>query len=283
MSEQTIFHPVEGAVIDLESLQALGGVEDAVLGALLRTVGAPERGVVLEGIELMDPAKSPPNTLVFSPGKAVLRRPEGALTLARVPQVELNYAQGQELAAVAIELQSPVAARPRAVLSATASLRPCARGLNRAQYGEWLKSRDRVLLAVRIDMNRGWIPDVDRIYGPGHAWVKHWVGNLDRLIDAIWEEKAAESLQAKPINFDRLRTCGSAAVYAARAAMLSGPMSSADRLRLLNALYVQLAAIQSETVTNTLIPLIHKSYVEAHGPSVAPELYKLRVTQGAAP
>lgn len=247
MSGRSIFHAVEGAVVDLASLTALGGVEDMLLGAMLKLRSTTQQGLVLHGLDLSSDDQLTRRSFEFSPGQVVLRRPDGPLAIVRLPEgIVARPADDKVCVSVLLELGPPTPARPQRVLSALSSLTISARCLTEKETLAWLSAPQGLLLCIRDDDAKQWVWDLDRLCAPGHVLVERWLKVLDKTEKSLWADKMAKGINEQPVDQNRVRYNGCAAVYAARAALLSGPMSSADRLRVLDGLFGQLRSIFPE-------------------------------------
>lgn len=260
--------------MDLASLTALGGVEDMLLGAMLKLRSTTQQGLVLHGLDLSSDDQLARRSFEFSPGQVVLRRPDGPLAIVRLPEgIVAKAADDNVCAAVVLELGSPTPARPQRVLSALSSLSISARCLSRKERNAWISAPQGLLLCIRDDDAKQWVWDLDRLCAPGHVLVERWLKVLDKTEKSLWADKIAKGINEQPVDQNRVRYNGCAAVYAARAALLSGPMSSADRLRLLDGLFGQLLSIFPEQASQfqTEFPLWWLRLAGAQG---APALFE---------
>ena len=92
-----VFHPVDGAILDLESLQAISSAENRLLGTWLQGAWPGSSGIVLEGLDLDGEwtSEGPPgtrrpdtrsDTAIVLPGKALVTGRNGRVYLLRLQE-----------------------------------------------------------------------------------------------------------------------------------------------------------------------------------------------------
>lgn len=247
-----VFHPVDGAVLDLHSLRAVADGIDRALAVGLRLRGT--RALVLEGLEMEGewaPA-GPPGT----------RRPEGRAqeVLLTPGQALLTTEAGRPLL---VELREtlrvpwPTAAGPavRGVLVLTARLEPARSGAGLAVARQELRTElgfvkpdqaempGLLPLATPVGNGRDWITDVARLIPPEHPAIEILLRRLDQLDQTIWKAEPEGSVWDRQVlgrNWVRYQTVAASALQAARLQLRTFTMTTQERVRLLGALFDQL-------------------------------------------
>lgn len=276
MSARTVFHPVEGAVVDLDSLAAVAALEDLLLGALIRARAPGRPSLVLEGLDLADDGKDQ-SELSFSPGLALLPREDGERALVTVVEpLRVPLKAEDQCVALALEAAGPRTLHAGGAATARGALDARVRVLDARALGPWLRAQRGLMLAAYDGQRGRWIWDLDRLCPPDHALVTHWLRHLAEIERQGWSTREAESagaLVAKDEDYTRIRVVVGGAVLATRAALLAAPSASADRLRLLNHLFVQLSGVW-RSLSTEFLNLIPPLWVALLGAREAPDLHR---------
>lgn len=253
---QILFTPVEGAVLDLQSLSAVADAPERILQSWLAAAWPDATGLVLRGLELDLPlsagvlgAVRPSATqtqVLVQPGAALVREAEtGRLVLVEVP----------EPVAVRLPRREDLQVRGGGTLALAASL---SRGVLADEAGTPLSSAHGVLkttlgvvpraeaarphllpLAQTVDGSQDWATDLRRVRQPDSPQVAALIQYLESLVDMIWKAEAEGRAWDRAIygkNWVRHQTVACAALEGARASLASRPTTSLDRARCLGAL-----------------------------------------------
>ncbi len=267
MSGQRLFRPADGAVLDLESLQAIPAALEGVLDVWLWSVaGGKSPGLVLEGLEVQGTPASdqegPPGAvnipdearITLSPGRALLREAVGS----RPCVVEITRpmhcpvapsARGGERVLLLTVRQADIPVRPGAqVRAASVQLEPAVAVVTSDRRGAGLP------LAVSAGTGRTWCTDLHRLWGPDHLELRRILGALDELVGptlkgSIWELRVQASTAlgtADNVNVQRNQIVAVAAVQATRAALGARPTTTEERTRQLALLLDQLRRVNPD-------------------------------------
>ncbi len=251
-SLDTVFHPVDGAILDLDSLRAIAAANQTMLGAALKFLALD--GIVLEGLELEGEwaPVGPPGTrrpearsleAVVSPGVALVRAEDGRpflVELRETTRVEWPTSAGPAVRGVLV-----LAVRPEPAASAS-GLVPARQEL-RCEIGfvrpEQASARHLLPIAMPVGNGRDWITDISRVFQPEHPAIEILLKRFEQLDLSVWKAEPEGSVWERPVlgrNWSRYQTVAVAAVQAARMALRTSPMTTRDRVRLLTALFDQL-------------------------------------------
>lgn len=268
MSGQRLFRPADGAVLDLESLQAIPTALESALDAWLRALsGEQSPGLVLEGLELQGAPASdqegPPGAvnvpddarLTLTPGRAVLREGQGGRPcLVEIPRPlscpVAPSARGGERVLLLTVRQTDVPVRPGAqVRAASVQIEPGVAVVTGDRRGAGLP------LAVSAGTGRTWCTDLHRLWSPDHLELRRIFGALDELVGptlkgSIWEQRVQASAAlgtADNINVQRNQFVAVAAVQATRAALAARPTTTDERTRQLALLLDQLRRVNPDS------------------------------------
>jgi len=266
-ASENLFRPVEGALIDLDSLIAIAAMPDRLLGTWLSSAWPGSTGLILSGLELEGRAQGtspndrvlgPPGTValerdsefaVISPGRAILTTRDGRRTL-----VELKEP---------MRVKWPTADGPavRLVLALSTKVEPGR--LADGPGGNVNVARERVIPVVgfvkpeQADApallpiaastgnvgDRAWATDLRRVWQPEHGSVRALVKRLEALERVVWKaepEGAVWDKQTLGRSWVRYQTVAASALQSARISLLSRATTTLDRVRLLDGLFEQL-------------------------------------------
>lgn len=297
--EILLFHPTEGSLLDQESLGALAtlpGQPWVMMSGLWMKQGAGrgagEGGLVLSGLTLDGTAaqNGPPGAieptvthqggrpalrlragLAWTPweGEAILARvgverggdgwvtvsfPEGDATSAEVPKGDwalvLELRRADELASEGNLRFARLALRPRLALVRASDL-----------DREW-----QLCVARSVSLTRRWETDLSCLWQPEDARARALSGQLRALEESVWRATPAGAAWAKAVlgrDWLRYQAAAAAALQAAGLAIDSRPMSTAERVRLLESLTSRLTGTVPEAAAR-LVRLFGPD--DAHGP-----------------
>jgi hypothetical protein len=247
-----IFHPVEGAVLDLESLSALSGMIGRVWDITLRRT--QHRSLILEGLELEGdwaPA-GPPGTVrpearsteaVLSPGTALVRTEDGRSLPVEVRQpmrIPWPTSSGPAGRGVLVLVARPTAATSGSGLRVARQKVNIEVGFVRQEQAEvpWL-----LPVAQPVGNSRDWILDLARVFEPEHPAIELLLKRLDLLDQTIWRAEPEGSVWDRQVlgrNWVRYQTVAAAALQAARMTLRTQALTTRERVRLVGALFDQL-------------------------------------------
>lgn len=248
----TVFHPVDGAILDLESLRAIASASPIVLGAALKFLAVDS--IIIDGLELEGEWSpiGPPGTrrpearatqAVVTPGVAIVRAEDGRpflVELRETTRVDWPTTAGPAVRGVLV-----LAVRPEAAQSAS-GLVPARQEL-RCEIGfvrpEQATAPHLLPIAMPVGNGRDWITDLSRVFQPEHPAIEILLKRFEQLDLSVWKAEPEGSVWERPVlgrNWSRYQTVAVAAVQAARMALRTSPMTTRDRVRLLTALFDQL-------------------------------------------
>ena len=285
-----VFHPAEGALLDLESLLALAQAPSRLLSAWAElSFGAQGGGLVLSGLEIegtladlaspgraLGAAASPgvvraklrdDRKVTLSPGVALVWTREGQHQLVRVPEplpiptlTSDKLAQRPVLVLTASAETEPAESMP-AGLCARAALQPKARYVPEAGLQPVY-----LPLAMPLPDGVSWAHDLRRVWSPGHPALDALILRLDALQRRVWEVKQRGSVwdsHSYGEDWTRYQTIATAAIQAAIQRLGTGPTHTDERLRALELLTRSLRR-SVEEVGNELLQTLGGA--EAAGP-----------------
>jgi hypothetical protein len=266
MSYLNVFRPVEGAVLDLESLQAVADVADRLLECTLSVTWPGASSLVLEGLEVRGilAENGPPGTVrpdsksesvVVSAGSAIVTGRNGRRYLFRVEE-ELSApwptAAGPGVDGVLVLLpkiepaalgDSVRAARER-IVTVLGFVRP-----DQAEAAFLLP------LASSLGNGRDWATDLRRVMQPDHPTIKTLVKRFEDLERTVWKADPEGSVWDRQVlgrNWVRYQTVAASSLQAARINILSRATTTLDRVRLLDALFESLHGSVERAATDLL-------------------------------
>jgi hypothetical protein len=276
-SPEDRFRPRDGAVLDLASLGALADATDHLLGAFLSVAAPGHPALVLDGLDIDGPLspQGPPGTraldldsdgVTVSAGRAVLSAADGRRYLVEVPRPVRAAWPTPARARGGGTLVGQLRVQPGATPGGLAVARESVRfdiGFLRPGV---VPAAHHVPLAVAIGNGRDWATDLARVWQPEHEAVQAVAVRLDEVDRLIWRaepEGAVWNRQVLGRNWVRYQTVASSALQAARLALKTRPSSTLDRVRLFEALHLQLRDSVERAATE-LLQLF--SPIEAAGP-----------------
>ena len=263
-----VFRPVEGAVLDLESLQAVSDTQDAVLTAWLHTMWPGASSLILSGFEVHGEwaPQGPPGTvrpdaksdsIVVTPGTAILTGQDRRKYLVNVEE-ELTCPW-------------PTAAGPavQGVLVLVPKVEPAAKAggvvVAREQVSALLgfvkpeQAEQPFLLPIAQSLGNGrdWATDHGRFLQPEHDAIQTLLKRFQELERTVWRAEPEGSVWERQVlgrNWVRYQTVAASALQAARISLQSRATTTLDRTRTLNSLFEQLH-FSVERAANDLIQL----------------------------
>lgn len=263
---RNIFRPVEGAVLDLESLRTLSAIGADAHAAWLRSRWPGANGLVLEGFELDgDPAPvGPPGTV----------RPDGLVAHATV-RPGRALVSGRDGGLYAVTLDAPLSVpwpdasgpRVRGTLLLYATHEPASGPRGVAVSREVLHVQVGFLpadvpepayalpLARAIGNSQDWTTDLARILQPEHPAIQQLLKRLERLEETVWNaepEGAVWDRQVFGRSWVRYQTVAAAAIEAAILELSTHAFTTLERARLLAGLRRQLERSVERAATELL-------------------------------
>lgn len=253
MRHNSVFRPAEGAILDLESLQAIATGENRLMSTFLDWAWPGSSGLILSGLELDGEWTSggPPGTVrpdsradtaVVSPGQAIVTSRSGRRYLLSVDKaLEVKWPTAAGSAVRGILALVPQVDAP------SKSKNNVAREVVSARLGFVKPDRmdDPHLLPLAISLGNGkdWITDLRRVWPPNHTAIQNLLKQFEQLEQTIWRAEPEGSVWDRQVlgrNWVRYQTVAAAALQAARLNIQMRPSTTLERIRLLTALYDQL-------------------------------------------
>ncbi len=261
-----VFRPREGAVLDLDSLQAIAATSDRLLSAYLDDRWPGISGLVLDGLEMAGDWASggPPGTrrpdsqstgVRISPGVAIVTSRDGRKFLLRVRD-EMR-----------VQWPTRAGAAVRGVLVLVPDIRTAqikggmvvARESVHAQLGfvePRLANRPYYLpLGAAVGNGQDWATDIQRIWQPEHEAVQLLLKRFERLEQSVWRAEPQGAVWDRQVigrNWFRYQTVAAASLQSARSVLMTRASTTQDRVRLLKGLREQLNMSVDEVATQLL-------------------------------
>lgn len=266
MSQLNVFRPVEGAILDLESLQAVSDVPDRFLEAYLTVAMPGASSIVLEGLELVGDhsASGPPGTVrpdskssaaVVRPGTAILTSRNGSRYLFRIEEEQSVPWPTSAGAGV----QGVLVLMPKVEQGAVGESVRVARERVSAVLGfvkaDQSGSPYLLPLASSTGNGRDWATDHRRVWQPEHEAIRAIVKRFESLERTVWRAEPEGSVWDRQVlgrNWVRYQTVAASSLQAAKLALLGRATTTLDRVRLLNALFESLHSSVERAATDLL-------------------------------
>ncbi len=261
-----VFRPTEGSVLDHDSLQAIADAPDRLLSAYLDSLTPGTTSIVLHGLELAGEWASggPPGAVRpdpqspgvrISPGSAIVSDRNGRKYLLKVeeemrlpwptrngPAVQAALVLVPEVDAV--DLSGGIAVAREQVSARLGFVDP------------QLRDREYYLpIAASVGNGQDWATDFRRIFRPSHDVVQLLVKRFEKLERTVWQAEPEGGVWDREVlgkNWFRYQTVGAACLQAARAMLMTYPMTTMDRIHLLKTLRIQLEASVEQAATELL-------------------------------
>lgn len=297
-----VFHPAEGSLLDLESLLAVAQGPSRLLSAWLGLNVPSGGGVVLSGLEpegawmdLVTPGKgafgavSPgvvrprltaDGLLTLRPGAALVMTREGAHQLVRLPEPVTvrppaqNKLHLKPVLVLIVETKSGGAEGLPAGLCARASLTPTITLIPEDRLSEAT-----LPLARPIGEDGAlWSTDLQRYWQPSHPAMAALCARLDDLQRGVWSATPHGSVFTNDHfgkEWTRYQTVATAALQAAHLALVSRPMHSHERARVLEQLVRELKR-SVEAQADELLQVLGGAEAQGHYAAI-----RDRITGGA--
>ena len=270
MSKQflDVFQPAEGAVMDLESLQAISASFERVLGAQLNKTWPDTTALVLEGLEIVGDwaPEGPPGTkrpepsaktVAVSPGRALVTGRNGRLYLIHLEKelkAKWPTSAGSAVEAVLVLVPKVEAESEGDVLVARERVSTVLGFVKPSQA----KQPFLLPLAASIGNGRDWATDLRRLWQPEHDAIAILLKKFEKLEHSVWTaepEGAVWDRQVLGRNWVRYQTVAASAIQAARLILQTSATTTLDRVRLLDGLYRQLER-SVERAANELLQIL---------------------------
>jgi hypothetical protein len=266
MSYLNVFRPIEGAILDLESLQAVANVSDQFLESFLAVTWPGVTSLVLEGLEMRGelaqtgtPGTVRPDSksevVIITPGTAVLTGRNGRRYLFKVEEEMSAPWPNQQGSGV----QGVLVLMPKIDASAVGDSVKAARERVSAVLGfvkpEQADAHFLLPLASSVGNNRDWSTDLRRIWQPDHDAIKTIVKRFETLERTVWRAEPEGSVWDRQVlgrNWVRYQTVAASSLQAAKLSLQSRSSTTLDRVRLLNALFESLHGSVERAATELL-------------------------------
>ncbi|MFH1466859.1 MAG: hypothetical protein ABIO70_20920 [Pseudomonadota bacterium] len=256
MSEpaMNVFHPAEGALLDLESLAAIPEAANYMLGAALAAAWPGATGLVIEGLELDGewaiggpPGTRRPDghskTVAVSSGRALVTSQSGRRLLLEVHErLEVRWPTDDNSAVegalvLVPQLQDIQCEGELAV--ARKAVRPVLGFVKR----EHASQPHLLPLAMSVGNGRDWATDQARLWQPEHPAVAVMLKQLEQIEKTVWNAEPQGSVWNRGVlgrNWVRYQTIAAASLQAAQLQLEVHAMTTWQRVRLLAALHERL-------------------------------------------
>lgn len=263
-----VFRPREGAILDLQSLQAVASAPSDVLQAWLATRWPGCHGLVLDGLDLQGelapggpPGAVRPDAMaggaIVTPGKALVTGRDGRLHLVEVtepltcpwPDASGPRVRGALVLSVAPTVPASdglAVAREQLVVQA---------GFVRPDVAE---QPHLLPIARAVGNGQDWATDLQRVMQPEHAAVRALLKRFERLEQSVWKAEAEGSVWDRQVlgrSWVRYQTIAAAGLQAARIELATRSLTTLERVRLLTELKTQLER-SVERVATELLQLV---------------------------
>jgi len=277
MSYLNVFRPLEGAVLDLESLQAVAQSTDQILDSWLNSVWPGGTGLILDGLEVHGEwsASGPPGTVrpdsrsegvVVTPGTALLTARNGRRYLFKLDQELKTKWPNQSGPAV----QGSLVLVPKVEAASVGGKVKAARERVTAVLGfvrpDQVDAPFLLPLASAIGNGRDWETDVNRLWQPEHTALRSLLKRFESIERTVWRAEPEGSVWDRQVlgrNWVRYQTVAASSIQAAKMQLQGKSTTTLDRIRILNALFEALYA-SVERAANELLQAIGAA--EGSGP-----------------
>ncbi len=264
-----VFRPVEGAVLDLESLQAVSDGQDAALSAWLHSLWPDGSSLILSGLEVHGEwaPQGPPGTvrpdaksdsIVVTPGTAILTGQDRRKYLVTVEE-ELTCpwptAAGPAVQGVLVLVPK---VEPPTQSSGVVVAREQVSALLGFVKPEQAEQAFLLPIAQSLGNGRDWATDHYRFLQPEHDAIQTLLKRFQDLERTVWRAEPEGSVWERQVlgrNWVRYQTVAASALQAARICLQSRATTTLDRTRTLNSLFEQLH-FSVERAANDLIQLV---------------------------
>lgn len=268
-SNHDVFRPVEGALMDLESLQAISASIEAQQGAWLSAMWPGVNGLVLEGLEPHGEwsPDGPPGTLrpnaraegvTVSPGRAIVTDSTGRMTVLTIRE-EL-FAQWPGRSGASIE--GSLVLVPRVDAADPDGKVVVARERVSALIGFVRPGQEQqpflLPLAQAVGNGRDWLTDLQRLWQPDHPAIQILLKKFETLEQTVWNAEPEGSVWDRQVlgrNWVRYQTVAASAIQSTRMILHSRPTNTRERVLLMQGLYEQLNS-SVERAGNELLQLL---------------------------
>lgn len=250
------FTAADGALVDLEGLQAIADAPHRVVDAMLTGISPTATGMITSGLELEGQA------MIWS----VQRRQEDEIRQIDIqarglirPGKDFQVSEGTAIVTDAhgsrhvVTIEHPV--RPENRPSANSAL---VLEIELADSGEFARKGvtprlrfvplseagepGRVMIAAPAG-TQAWATDINRLYQPTHPVIEHILMLLDYLEHVVWDSDRhgwAWQRRQQGREWSRYQTTATLALQATRTCLMSQATSTVERVRLLRNLIYEL-------------------------------------------
>lgn len=264
-----VFTPVEGAALDLASLESVATAQDDLLGAWLRVAAPGSTAVILEGLQLEGDwsAVGPPGTkrpdaksdgATITPGTALLTGRDGRRFLIEIEDplfTRWPTAAGAAVQGVLVLVPEAQQESPYGALSVARQRVSVVMGFVKPEMAD---EPHLLPVASSIGNGRDWATDISRIWQPEHPAIEALLKRFESLERLVWRAEPEGSVWERQVlgrNWVRYQTMAAASLQAARMTLASRATTTQDRVRILNGLFEQLN-ISVERAATELLQLI---------------------------
>lgn len=263
----TLFRPVEGAMLDLDSLRAVAEAPDRMLDAVLELTWPGQSALILSGFELEGEPSSagPPGTVRLdsrseevrlSPGSALLSTREGRKLLVKVEEpLKARWPNASGAAVQATLVLAPEVTPGRLGAGGGSVARESVSVLLGFVRPDAATQPFVLPVASATGSGRDWATDLRRVWQPDHPGIQGVLKRIEALERTVWRAEPEGSVWDRQVlgrNWVRYQTVAASALQAGRIVLQSRATTTLDRVRLLDALYEQLHASVERAATELL-------------------------------
>lgn len=254
------FRPVDGALLDLDSLSAISDAWERELDARMRVVWPGVSSLILDGLEPVGDwaPTGPPGTvrpdpqadhLMISAGSAVIMDDQGHRHIiridepVRVPWPNRNGPAIRGLLVLKIDARQASGAREPVV--ARESLAYQLGYVRTEVFLRDAKTQRPTLLPIMAAVGNGqdWAADLRRVFQPEHPAVRALLKRIEALERQVWRAEPEGAVWDREVlgrEWLRYQVVAASALQAARTALSARSSTTLERARMLHTLYVQL-------------------------------------------
>jgi hypothetical protein len=264
-----VFRPREGAVVDLQSLEAVASAPSDILLAWLTMRWPGCTGLVLDGLDLQGELApgGPPGAVrpdgmaggaVVTPGRALVSGRDGRLYLVDVPEpltCPWPDASGPRVRGALVLFAAQTVPASEAGLAVAREQLVVQAGFVRPDVAD---QPHLLPIARAVGNGQDWATDLARVMQPEHAAVRALLKRFERLEQSVWKAEPEGSVWDRQVlgrSWVRYQTIAAAGLQAARVELATRSMTTLERVRLLTELKTQLER-SVERVATELLQLV---------------------------
>jgi len=292
------FTAADGALVDLEGLQAIAAAPHRVVDAMLTGISPTSTGLIFSGLELEgqpmiwsvqlrqeDSVRQvdiqarglvrPGKDFQISEGAAIVTDEHGKRHVVQIEHPMRPENRSTATSALVLEVELVDAGE-----FARKEVRPRLRFVPLSEA----RAANRVLIAIPAG-NQAWAMDINRLYQPDHPVIQNILMLLEYLEHVVWDSDRhgwAWLRRQQGREWSRYQTTATLAMQATRTCLMIQATSTLDRIRLLRNLIYELR----RSIENAETSLV-KWLGETSGPdpyrTVAPRRVELRGPEGRPP